>query len=82
MEIEAENSCQRVKTDWVENRAEFGMDADPIAANVALIATTIMFPTDRLKPFAWKKKIHSMYLITVTNVQKLIFTKREINEKN
>ena len=26
VEIEAENSCQRVKTDWVENRAEFGMD--------------------------------------------------------
>jgi len=36
----------------IETRAEFGIDADPMAANVAVKHTTMTLPTDRDNPCA------------------------------
>lgn len=40
------------RTVTMETRAEFGMEADPIAASVAVMATTTTFPGDSISPFA------------------------------
>ena len=36
----------------IDTKAEFGMEAEPIAANVAVKATTTMLPTDNDNPCA------------------------------
>ena len=36
----------------METKAEFGIDAEPMAAKVAVMATTITFPADICSPFA------------------------------
>lgn len=43
----------------IETRAELGMEADPMAASVAVKATTITLPTERVNPCAchYKKPV-------------------------
>ncbi len=40
------------RTVTMETRAEFGMEADPMAASVAVMAITTTFPGDTTSPFA------------------------------
>ena len=42
-------ACSTVTMD---TNAEFGIDAEPMAAKVAVMATTITFPADICSPFA------------------------------
>ena len=42
-------ACSTVTMD---TNAEFGIDAEPMAAKVAVMATTITFPADMCNPFA------------------------------
>ena len=45
-------ACSTVTMD---TNAEFGIDAEPMAAKVAVMATTITFPADMCSPFACTK---------------------------
>lgn len=64
----------------METRAELGMEAEPMAASVAVMATTITFPADRCRPFACAHHVDMLSALHRSISSLLFFLKRPLLE--